>query len=273
VLNGLLALLNRGAVNLRLPVAFLLGNPWAAKENKRFLERDLNRSFNRKDPAAAEELRARDLGAVLKDTAYIVDYHQTSRVSERPFFIFPYGRRSLAFARAVGPRQTIVTHWGRPFSSEGMCSDEFVNSQGGTGISLELGQNGFDPYQIAVGIECGLWALRTVTDELEGRAKDAHPVETRRAATEAEIYTWADIMPWPAAGTVALDEGWYNFRDVARGQRLGTLDGKPLLATVDGKMLFPKYLTAEQQRQLESRPTELCRIMKRINEVELPGDR
>ena len=48
---------------------------------------------------------------------------------------------------------------------------------------------------------------------------------------------------------------------------------QPLLAKAGGKMLFPKYLTREQQDALESRPTELCRVMRRISEAELPADR
>ncbi len=268
VLNNLLALLSSGAARLEIPVAFLLGNPWAARENKRFLERDLNRSFNRAAPEAKEERRAVELSQVLRCTDFIVDFHQTTKQSDRPFFIFPYSKPSFAFARELAPRQTIVTHWGKPFSVEGMCSDEYVNSQGGTGISLELGQNGFDPYQIGGGVEAGLWAIRTVTDRWKGGHADAFA--KGRADNDPELYTWAEIMPWPETGMVDLDEGWTNFKDVEEGQRLGTVDGKPLLAPVGGRMLFPKYLTRDQQRALDSRPTELCRIMKRIETGDLP---
>lgn len=268
VLNQLLALLSSGAVRLQIPVAFLLGNPWAARENKRFLERDLNRSFARKDPRAKEELRARDLMAVLARTDFIVDFHQTTKQSDRPFFIFPYSKPSFAFARELAPRQTIVTHWGKSFSVEGMCSDEYVNSQGGTGISVELGQNGFDPYQIGGGVEAGLWAIRTVTDRWQGGVGD--PFAKGRADNDPELYTWASIVPWPEAGFVDLDEGWTNFKPVEAGQRLGTVDGEVLKAPAAGRMLFPKYLTRDQQRVLDSRPTELCRIMKRIGIEDLP---
>ena len=247
-------------------MAFILGNPWAARENKRFLERDLNRSFALQDSGSREGRRARELTAVLKDTAYIVDFHQTSRPSERPFFIFPYNERSYRFAREIGPRHTIVTHWGKPFSAEGMCSDEFVNSQGGTGISLESAI-GFDPYQIAVGVEASLWAIKAVGEARSG----GEAFSRRRLDAAPQLYTWADIVAWPADGLVDLDEGWSNFKDVGAGQRLGAVGGKPLNARVSGKILFPKYLTREQQQELLSRPTELCRIMRPISEAELPA--
>lgn len=264
IINEILGHIAAGNVVLDIPVAFVLGNPWAARANKRFIERDLNRSFAKAEPKACEELRAKVLTPILKRTAYLVDYHQTSRESDRAFFIFPYAKPSFAFARAMAPRLTIVTHWGKPFSAEGMCTDEFVNSQGGVGVSLEVGQNGLDPYQIAVGVDAGLWAIRAASDLLRG----TQPAERERS--EPEIYTWAEIMPWPKTGVVELNAGWSNFRDVALGERLGTVGGGPLTATSAGKMLFPKYLSPEQQAALESRPTELCRLMKRITTRDLP---
>jgi len=269
VLNHLLALLDSRVCTLTVPVAFLLGNPWAARENRRFRECDLNRSFARPAPTLAEEQRAADLAPVLADSAYLVDFHQTARVSGRPFFIFPFNRNSFGFARDVAPRLTVVTHWGKPFSAEGMCTDEYVNSQGGTGISLELGQNGFDPYQIAVGVEASLWALQAATHYLRDGVPPGRLVASRLPA-EPEIYTWAEIVPWPAQGVVELDEDWTNFKSVAQGQALGKLDGRPLLAPASGLMLFPKFLTREQQANLTTRPTELCRIMRRVGVDALP---
>ncbi len=270
-LNNTLSLIEAGVVELKMPVAFVIGNPDAARENKRFLGKDLNRSFAAKPNGGniPEEARARELGRILERTAYLVDFHQTSRSGDRPFFIFPYNRRSFLFARGIAPRKTIVTHWGRPFSAEGMCSDEFTNSHGGCGVSLELGQNGFDPYQIAVGVDCALWAIATTQRFLErGEALSAHG----DPESEGELYTWAEIMDWPAEGShVELVEGLTNFREIAAGERLGAVDGRPIVARVAGRMLFPKYLTREQQNALETRPTELCRLVRRISESDLPG--
>jgi hypothetical protein len=267
VLNDTLSHIAAGSINLNLPVAFVLGNPWAARQNKRFLERDLNRSFARQHPRLQEERRAVELMNVLKRTAYILDFHQTMRRSDRPFFIFPYSVQSLEFARQVMPRLTVVTHWGKPFSAEGMCSDEYVISQGGTGISLELGQNGLDPYQIAVGVDAALWAIRSAAMTCAG---DEVGLRRRVSSCEADLYTWASIVPWPQTGFVELIEGLENFRDVRSGEHLGVVDGQPLLATGDGKILFPKYLTRQQQSQQTSRPTEVLRIMRPLRTEDLP---
>lgn len=280
VLGNLAALIASGQVTPAVPTAFMLGNPWAARENKRFLDRDMNRSFARAANEQREERRARELADVLKECAYFLDYHQVSRPSDRPFFIFPFSRASFTLARAIAPRQTIVTHWGKPFSTEGMCSDEYVNGEGGVGLSLELGQNGFDPYQIAVGVDCGLWTMRAVTRALEVGLKAAAASEGAAdpylrlvPGEEGELYTWAEIMPWPDGDHVELVDGLTNFKDLAPGAAIGTVDGAPITVKSGGRVLFPKYMTREQQRVMESRPTELVRIMKRITEADLPGER
>jgi predicted deacylase len=269
VINQLLAQLVSGVVHLRIPVALLLGNPPASLAGKRFLDRDLNRSFNRGKSQLREERRALELEAVLRETAYFVDYHQVTRRSGRPFFIFPYQPKSFAFARAIGPRHTVVTHWGKPFSAEGMCSDEYVNSFGGTGISFELGQNGFDAYQIAVGVEAGLQAIRAVTEQLErGSFGDPLGLDGEECG---DLFTWAEIVPWPEGSYVELRAEWNNFDVVGLGETVGLVDGVPLTARHAGRMLFPKYLTREEQKALASRPTELFRIMREIAVSELPA--
>ncbi len=273
VVGNLAALMASGQLTPAVPTAFLLGNPWAGREDKRFLDRDMNRSFGRKTQGLREERRAAELAAVLAETAYFLDYHQVSRPSDRPFFIFPHSPASFALARAISPRQTIVTHWGKPFSTEGMCSDEFVNAQGGVGLSVELGQNGFDPYQIAVGVECGIWAMRAVTRALEeglpAAAKD--PYLRFAPGEEGDIYTWAEILPWPDGAYVELVDDLTNFKELAPGARLGLVDGRELVTRTGGRILFPKYMTREAQQAMETRPTELVRLMRTISEAELPG--
>jgi succinylglutamate desuccinylase len=275
VINGVLELLAAGVVPLDVEIAVVLGNPWAARENKRFLERDLNRSFAAplpKGPTGSKEGdRARELEAVLADTALLVDFHQVTRPIDRPFFIFPYRPESYAFARAVAPWQTVVTHWSGSFSVEGKCTDEFVNASGGTGISLELGQNGLDRRQVATGVVSALWALTYATRRLAEKDGGLGLARERAKSYPPELYTWAEVVAWPESGVVTLEPGWDNFAEVSAGQKLGTVDGKPLLAPKAGRMLFPKYLTPEQQRALASRPTELCRLMRRIDENALPS--
>jgi succinylglutamate desuccinylase len=278
VLNRLAAWLACGRVRLASEVALVLGNVPAARAGRRFLERDLNRVFAKDAPRAAEEHRARALEPLLAASSLFIDLHQTLRAAPHPFFIFPYRAPSLALARAVLPWAPIVTHWGQPFSAEGRCSDEFVNAAGGVGISLELGRCGLDPAQIAVGLEAVTSALE-VAERTLGGASLEEQARTARRLRPPPLFTWAAVVPWPSGGIVTLDPGLDNFRAVDVGERLGTADDRIVTAPVAGRILFPKYLSREQQiaeRAAEARgepvarPTELCRLLRDIADGDLP---
>lgn len=247
---------------VKLPIVLALGNPEAAKINRRFVERDLNRSFDQDKTELWEQQRARQLESVLIDTNYLLDIHQTIEPSESPFFIFSSQnhREGIPFARAVDPTLPIVTHWGKPFSADGRCSDEFVIRNGGSGITLELGQNSFDPYQVAVGVRACLNALRTVSAKLKG---EPWPAEV--AGYPLELYTWGQVIDFPEGGR--LDDGWVNFKPVAAGQALGQSSSGPIVAEGAGKTLFPKYLRSPTTKA----PAEICRVLKEIALSDIPA--
>lgn len=258
ILNALLRDVLTGHASLEIPIALILGNPPAACQNRRFLERDLNRSFSRAHPATWEERRARDIEKVLARTAFLLDLHQTSEPSETPFFIFPYSAQGYRFARAVAPQLPVVTHWGAPFSKDGQCTDEYVNARGGAGITLELGQNGMRDEAIAAGLAAARQALAVVTRKLAGE-------ELPRPAGTPNLYTWGEILPFPASGGNPLRPGWYNFKAVRKGEVLGETPEGTLVSPLDGRILFPKYV----RDAAAARPAELCRILKPVREEEL----
>lgn len=267
VLNNLLEHVVNGTVQLRFPVAFALGNTNAGRLNQRFVERDLNRSFGRETALLAEEKRADELEILLKETAILIDFHQTREPTPQPFFIFPYSKNSYKLARSIAPQYPVVTHWGKPFSAEGQCTDEFVNANGGTGITLELGQNSLNPYHVAAGVDAAMWSLR-VASEWFGIEPAADSKRSERGV--GNLYTWAAVLSWPPQGDILLEPGLTNFTQVKHGQVLGRGPSGPVISPVDGAILFPKYLDPIKDKGLP-RPTELCRIMKTINDADLPG--
>lgn len=264
VLNGILTHIASGLFHLPMAVGFALGNKPAALAGKRFLERDLNRSFDRSEAEKWEERRADELEKLLVQSSFLVDFHQTNLKSAHPFFIFPFSRAGYDFARATAPQIPVVTHWGEAFSNEGQCTDEYINAMGGVGITLELGQCGFDPYQVAVGIDCGLAAITDAAQRLGIWAED--PV--LRRFERAPLYTLGEVLPYPKTGDVRVVPGWHNFAQVQAGERIATVDGKDICTSMGGYILFPKYIAPTP----EQRPvTELCRIMKEISEHDLPS--
>lgn len=241
---------------LQTNMVIMLGNVAAAHQNKRFVDRDLNRSFLSAQASTQEDRRAQVLAPILKDSAYFVDLHQTTEPAVSPFFIFPYTPKSFELARLIHPRLPVVTHWGAPFSEDGGCTDEYVNKMGGAGLSIELGQNGFAPQHVSTGLWACLQGLSVVPQLIQGQ-RLSH-------SRNNELFTWGETIDWPADGH-GLVPGWYNFQDVQAGQRLGGSDRNPIVAKVSGKILFPKYWRDRQGTP----PKELCRIIRPITEQEL----
>ena len=65
----------------------LIGNPEAMFLNTRFVETDLNRSFDKQNPTSLEEKRAVLLTKELHKADFVVDIHQTTAVMEHCAFI------------------------------------------------------------------------------------------------------------------------------------------------------------------------------------------
>ncbi|MBF0440798.1 MAG: succinylglutamate desuccinylase/aspartoacylase family protein [Oligoflexales bacterium] len=256
VLNDLLDVIGNGSFRLHIPFAVLIGNLSAAYKNKRFIDRDLNRSFLRDNVDSCEDERARELEKILAKTLYLMDFHQTSQHSETSFFIGPYTSEGLDFVLASAPRLPIVTHWNDVFSDEGRCSDEYVNLSGGYGFTIELGQNGFSPNQISMGVYTGLGAINYVQN---GLIQKIPKKIRRRKKNIGGLFTWSQVVS-TNCGRAVLDPGWYNFKNVIKGERLGESDGVPILAESNGAMLFPVY----GDRATLKQSAELCRIIRPI---------
>lgn len=268
VVVELLELVTRGALSIEAPIGIALGNIKAALSGVRFVERDLNRSFGRDQAVLLEEKRADDLEKLFTRSSRLLDIHQVKLEIDRPFWIFPYTKNGFQFARSVAPDVSIITHWGQGFSRDGQCSDEWVNGQGGAGVTIELGQNGFDTRQIEHGVQVCLRAIGLATN-----ATLESPVVSQDAITKAPVYTWGEIIPYPNTGQPVLNPGWHNFRTVTAGEVLGVFNGSEIKASVSGPVLFPKYPDSRPDGSYGETPpaAELIRILREISEAELPN--
>jgi len=268
ILVELLELVTRGELALEAPLGLALGNIPAALHGVRFVERDLNRSFGRADTKTAEDRRADELEGLFSRSMWLLDIHQVKLPIDRPFWIFPFTRRGYDFARAVAPDVSLITHWGRSFSQDGQCSDEWLNNSGGAGVTIELGQNGFDRGQIAHGLRVCIRAIQVATKMAKGGG-----IEKSTTEKHAPLYTWGEIVPYPETGEPVLTPGWHNFKIAGAGETLGVFKGQPIKASVTGPVLFPKYPDPQADGSYASeRPAaELVRILKEISETDLPS--
>lgn len=259
VLNRFLDLLVAKVIDLPFSIGLALGNYDAAKKGVRFVDKDMNRSFGCQSHSAKDAFRAKELEVFLAETQNFIDFHQTIEQTLSPFWIFPYTAKNFSFMSSLDVKIPIVTHWGQSFSKEGMCTDEFVNRCGGAALSIELGQKGFSVVQETLGLYTILQAIKTLslqnTVQMEGAGK---------ASSSPEIYTWGEVIPF-LSNSATLDKGWYNFRRVEKGERLGHSEEGEILAGISGPVLFPKYGIYDA----ENRPTELCRILRKVDIDEL----
>lgn len=262
ILNEFLHLLLTQTIDLRVPIGLFLGNIPAARANTRFIERDLNRSFDRTGKTA-EEKRAKELSSILSQTKWYFDIHQTNRPAEEPFFIFPYAKENFHFAQSISAHTAIVTHVNSNFSTDGLCTDEYVNRQGGIGLTLECGKAGFDPLQIGFGLKTLMHTLRFVQSMVETH-KAPHHIPTNE---KRKIFVVRDTILCPQTGSVKLADNLSNLQPVKKGDLLATLDGKHVVSQHTGRILFPNY--AAEIREPGKRPGELMRIVEQVSASDL----
>jgi len=234
------------------PLAFVLGNPEAAKKQCRFIDTDLNRAFGQVSGLQSlESCRAKELEPIFAESAFMIDFHQTIEPTLTPFWISPFRQETWRFAsRLLQNFIPFVTNKPKENSKNGYCADDFVSRKGGVALTIELGEKGFNPYQNALGYQVTHRALSQLIDYFSGKAfSDVY--------SSPSSYTWVDCVPYPK-GEVLLQPGLRNFQDIEEQQLLGTSSGKPILASCSGKILFPKYVNQNQP----VKPKELFRIIR-----------
>lgn len=250
VLNEVIELLLSG-FPLPSTLALVLGNYPATLQGQRFVDRDLNRCFDTDDRTTLEGLRASEITKILSRTRYLIDFHQTGEKSAHCFSIFPFSKKNVMFSQTVNKHKPIVTRFDNCFSSEGMCSDEFVLQLHNTAITVELGQKGFAADQLTQGTLIAFRALHFVSF--------ASHLDTN--CQKVPIYLCDQTIPYPDSGDCQLDTGLYNFKEVAAGERIGMSEGKIVQIEKNGYILFPKYGVRKDRP-----PKEICHVLTKASE-------
>ncbi|WP_194868835.1 succinylglutamate desuccinylase/aspartoacylase domain-containing protein [Pseudoalteromonas sp. PPB1] len=253
VLNALCQEIDNGQLTPDLRITFLLGNVAAAKAGKRYLEQDINRTFNTQAHDSLESQRAKQLEPIVRNSRFILDFHQTIEPTNTPFFVYQYNRLAALFAHAVDNALPVITHKQSIASTlGGMRCDEFGTHCGCVSIALELSQKGFDQQGIKLGILAAKRAVAAVENWTEVKSQAPKQVNP--------MWTWSHIEAYPQE-YVQLHAGLQNFTEVEVGQLLGhTQLGIAVQAAQSGALLFPKHIKVG-----EPKPGELYRILKQVN--------
>lgn len=259
---AVLEAIDAGALRYGGRLSVVLGNRPAALLNQRFVEADLNRVFLPDAPPSAEARRAAALIPLLDTADIFLDLHQTIEPTASPFAIFPWSPEGEQWVRALNAAPCWVTRPpGVNFSPGLRCADEHVRLRGASGITVELGQKGFDPAAAALAERLMRETLR-IADQL-GRG-----AQTLAGAAEGQPSPIAYEPDSHVAFTdprMALRPGLQNLAPVRRGEVLSA-EGSPLiLSPGEGALLFPKYPPRDAEgRALGPLPAELVRVVRRL---------
>ncbi|WPU63586.1 succinylglutamate desuccinylase/aspartoacylase domain-containing protein [Peredibacter starrii] len=214
-------------LNIKSNLRLILGNVEAFYEDKRFLETDMNRSFDLAEVKTNEEKRAKELESFLNSSDVLIDIHQTIGATETPFFIFEYEDRSYNLARYLNQSMPIVTH-NKKRNFKGKTSTAYMVSKGLMGVTIETGQKGIIDSQIGLGLEISRKAIETdFTKPIE-----EFPV--------SNTFTFHQIIQNPN-GNLELTRKMINFDKVLKNEVLAKNDHSEVTSDVNGSILFPKY--------------------------------
>ena len=271
-LNIFLEYLVLNVIELTFPLVVFLGNVQAAMKGVRYVVRDLNRCFDLKDQvtdqSTVELARVGELKKILSDSSYYLDLHQTIGTCPYGFFIFSYKDNCYHFAKSIAPKVKIVTYWTGNYTSEGMCSDQFVQENGGVAVTLELGDKGFIDDKISLGTQTLISAFCYVKHFIVEQKHSGGFFDIHSGFCLGDIYTWSLVVPYPPKGEVMPKLDFANFQYIKKGEEIAKLDGEPIYSSVSGYVLFASMVHSKEQDLY--RPHELIRILKIVKEDDLP---
>lgn len=118
-------------------VTFIIANPEAVKQNKRFIEYNLNRCFLKNQPQnifnSYEGKIARDIMPIFEEADWLLDIHGSNSFNSIPFVIC----REQSFDLASNLQLSIISYNWDKFQPG--SSDYYMNLQNKIGICVECG--------------------------------------------------------------------------------------------------------------------------------------
>jgi len=247
IVNEVLRELQDSKKDLGITVGFLLCNVKAALSSKRFLEKDLNRSFLVDKIELREEERASEISKIVGNSKFILDFHQTVEPTEKPFFIFERNDKLIDLANVLLPEIPIVTFATEGFSGEGKTMLEYASTVDCDAIAIECGQAGF--------CEVLSKKISALTFKLIDNLKEENLVVSAKGPIE-HFHIDSTIEN---TGGDYLIPGLINHMKVNRGQLIGhRKNGSEIVSNLDGRLYFPRY-----GELAESSPV-LCDLAKSV---------
>ena len=249
--------LTDGSLKFGGRLTIFIGNPEAARENRRYLESDLNRVFLETGMDRHEDRRAQEIMPILKSADVFLDFHQTILDTTQPFYIFPWHKQGWLWARATQGTDVWVTRDPKQiFSSGSQCADEYVTNRGRPGMTLELSQKGFSSAAESLCWDAMIRTLATADSQADGTPLSA--LAERQPELGFLTTTFAESFDTPEK---ALVPGLMNFQRVHQGQTLHAAGSPEMTVPENGVVLFPKYPERNGTAAVAPWPNEIYRLV------------
>jgi len=210
-------------------------NPAAFKQNKRFVEKNLNRVFKKHtDPKLYEEKLANILTGYIDICDFMLDLHSQSSPG-LPFVFQDYeDTKTNNFARTVGV-ETIIKGWPEMYAdANGLNAGDTANyahEKNKIGIVVECGQHedARAPHVAYLAIVNSLIHLGMI-DKPATQSHQNH-----------KIIRGQIVFTVPEEGGHLVKE-WQHLQNISKGQELAVSStGKSIRAPYDSVILLPKY--------------------------------
>lgn len=244
-LNEFVESLLKDSSALKYSITFAVGNIEAAKQGKRFLEKDLDRCFGSSSTCLIEERIAREYERWLAMSDYHLDIHQTVEPSISPFFVGPKCLSLQIFAQQVYENLPIICFPIGGFSNNGHPLDEYLATQKKMGLTVELGQKGFDESQIFMGKSIMENFLKRCVEDFDRNQK----LDSKRTLSKITA------IQNSASRDAVLRTGIQNLTPLQKGEEIGITSQGKILCPADGFALFPKY------GEMAKVSSEICQIV------------
>lgn len=238
--------------NLFGTLNLIVGNPAAVAQNKRFVEKDLNRCFGAGSTGGhltLEEKRANVIKPYLDHTKVLFDVHSTIKPS-RPFLAVPNAHPIYSKLLPYLNIPTLVEGPGLlPPSGDHLYADSYVAKRGnegygGLGVTIEAGwSQEAKPEQIVESIrralrEVGLFHPALAAKFLmeqgspfgKGKMENGRDMEVFRA--------YRNVIATDES--FAFTKDFSNWEEVAAGTVVVQTENSQVVAPVDSYILFPK---------------------------------
>ncbi len=248
VLIRLLTLIKEKSLAPKINLKFMLGNVEAYLQEKRFVETDLNRSFQLENPRSMEEKRAVELEKLVANSNFHIDIHQTIEPIENPFIIFAFTQKNISFARCVSADLPIITYKNFSSAKVGKSLSATASSYSASAITVELGQKGWEEKQVQLGLSLVQKAIHLIENQ---------EIKEMSSASWSNCFTWGQTV-LNEDFSLELTKTYKNFDYVKTGELIAQSETHKVYAEVDGPVLFPKYGINQKQSK------ELVRVLRAI---------